>query len=1233
MKKLLIGFAVLVTILIAGLVIGPSFFNWNDHKAEIIAAFHDATGLELAINGNISLKIIPAPALSVQDISLAGGAGTDAPDILTLKALEVRVALAPLISGEIQVTSVRLIQPHLLLEVAAGGRANWQFETAATGPTTGTNKSGGDGAGSPGLDLSLEKLAIEDATVIYRDHRAGTEERLENINLDGSAASLRGPFRFIGTATVGALGAVRAARDIPIGFDLSVDALVEKKPLGIRLSLKLADGTAQAVFSGRLRDLDTAPRLTGQLDLSAKSAAAVYQALLRNGEAPALLDQAVSLKTSVDVSAKAATLNDIDLAFGPMQGGGAMNATFGETPTYDLALAISRLDLDRLLEGAREDDETREAKPNRAKGPGRNDPTGLSIPPIPANLSGSVVITVEGLRYRGGVVSQVQLDASAENGILRLDRLSALLPGGSDLRLSGDAKSDGGVPRFEGNVELASNNLRGLLNWLDANPTAIPAGRLANMVLTTDFSLDPQQARITNLNLRLDSTTIEGAATILLQSRPSFGLALNVDRINLDGYLPVSAKGQSSGPTSGGTATPGNNKAGAGKSSPKPSPLAILEKFDANIVLNVGELAYNAAPIKGLSAELGLAAGKLTVRKAMVRNLAGANVFLSGSGEGFAGTPTGKVKVRLRAKYIDGLARLAGIELPVPPKRLRGLTVDGDIIGGGDEISFDLRTTLAGLKASLTGRAQGLSGQPMADLKFDLTHASLAALSRTFELGIKPLSRADTPLALSGSVKGGGGNLSFDLTANVAGAEIHGKGTAVGMAAKTVVDVRLDAAHKDLVSLLAALGQAFPSDRKSPGAVRISSTIKGGGGRYDLHDIKGTVGALDLQGKAAIDMAGQRPKLTAKLQAGDVVLDHFLGAAAPTGAQRKPSASKNQPHAGRGDGRWSREAIDLGALQALDADIDLTAKRLVFQRYPFEQPRLHLTLNSGVLKVENLTGRLFKGDVGLRATLNSRPLPGLVLSVQLKGADINQAMRTALEMDQVSGLLDFAGQFKTSGSSQWDLVNALSGQAKVHAANGVIRGFDLKQFSERLGRLNKVPDFLNLVQRAFAGGETKYHQANGTWNIRNGVAETQDMTVQLDAAQATVKGKVRLPAWNMDLGAVLKLTEHRDAPDMGVHLYGPLDQPRHDVKTAALERWLLVRLGRELLGKSSKTKGLGKFLEAVTGGGGSSSRPPPAPSGVQPTIPQPSQPGPKQPQQRADPTQQLIEGLFKALRK
>ena len=104
---------------------------------------------------------------------------------------------------------------------------------------------------------------------------------------------------------------------------------------------------------------------------------------------------------------------------------------------------------------------------------------------------------------------------------------------------------------------------------------------------------------------------------------------------------------------------------------------------------------------------------------------------------------------------------------------------------------------------------------------------------------------------------------------------------------------------------------------------------------------------------------------------------------------------------------------------------------------------------------------------------------------------------------------------------------------------------------------------------------------------------------------------------------------------MGAHLYGPLDQPRHNLKTSKLERWLLARLGRELLGDKAKSGSVGKLLDALTGGnrggsGSGSTADAPPPAGTQPSQPQPS--GQNQPQQKADPKQQLLEGLFKALK-
>ncbi len=1197
MKKILIGVIVLLVVLVAAAVIGPNFINWNDYKAQIITAVRDATGRELAIDGDISLALLPAPALSARNVRLASLPGATAVDMLTLKALEVRVALAPLISGDIQVTSVRLIEPQLILEVLPEGQTNWQFQT-----NNGSTIAAESRENAPGPALSLDKLAIEDALLIYRDGRTGAEERVEHINLDGSAASLQGPFQFTGNATV---------RNLRLGFVLSVDGITSGKPIGVRLNLKVAGVKAVAGFTGRIEEPETAPRLSGQLKFSSPNVAALQNAVMKGTQASAFLKQPLQLKASVNASAKAATLNDVDLTFGPVQASGAVIASFGEDPSYNLALAIGHLDLDKLLEGTADTNQ-----PSAEKGRERTAAeTGGSLPAIPKSLRGNVLVTVEGLRYRGDIVSQVQLDASVENGTLRLEKLSALLPGGSDLRFSGGARAVDGGPRFDGKVELASNNFRGLLSWFDANPATIPANRLATMVLTSNFSVTRQQAQISDMNLRMDNTTIEGAATILLQARPSFGLALNIDRINLDGYIPKPVAAGKSAVSDARDTKPNGQTARKGTD----SPLAILEEFDSNLILNIGELTYNAAPIRGLSAELGLAAGKLTVRRAAVLDFYGANLSFRGSGQGFARKPTGKAKLRIRAKYIDGLARLAGLELPVPPKHLTGLTLDGLIDGDADHLNFDIKTTLAGLSGSANGAASDLLGKPKANLKLKLSHKSLAAFSRIFDLGIKPLPRANTPISLHGTVKGDSRALALDLVANLAGGEVTAKGVVEALDKETRIDLTAGVTHKDLVSLLAALGNQFEVKRKSPGGVNLATRIQGGGNAFELNDVKGQIGGITLTGKAGLRLDAPRPILTANLQAGDIVIDHFLGAAS---GESGGKAGQSQEKSGPGDGRWSREAIDLSALQALDANISLAAKRLEFGRYPFEEPRLHLTITDGVLRVKDLSGRLFKGSVGLRATLNSRPLPGLDLSVQLQGADINQAMRTALQMDQVTGQLNFTGQFHTTGSSQWDMVNALSGKAKIHAEKGVFRGFDMKNFSERLGRLNKAPDFLNLAQRAFSGGKTHYQSVDGDWIIKNGVARTQNTQARMDASQANVTGTVHLPAWKMDLRAVMALTEHRDAPDMGVHLFGPVDRPRYDLKTAKLERWLLARLGRELLGKNPK--GLGKLLEAVMGGGGSQSG-----SGAA----QPLQPAERQPRRPTDPSQQLLEGLFKALKK
>ena len=196
MKKILIGLGVLLVLLVVAVLVGPSFFNWNSYKGEITAKAREATGRDLTIDGDISLSILWTPTLSVKKVRFANIAGGSAPDMATLESLDVRLAFAPLdwIGGKFQVERIELVQPTIILERLADGRANWQFERSAAGATSG----GGGGGGGP--EIRLDDIRIANGTLIYRDGKSGSEQRIESLNAELGASSLLGPFRAGGSA-------------------------------------------------------------------------------------------------------------------------------------------------------------------------------------------------------------------------------------------------------------------------------------------------------------------------------------------------------------------------------------------------------------------------------------------------------------------------------------------------------------------------------------------------------------------------------------------------------------------------------------------------------------------------------------------------------------------------------------------------------------------------------------------------------------------------------------------------------------------------------------------------------------------------------------------------------------------------------------------------------------------------------------------------------------------------
>ena len=78
MKKFLFGLIGLVVVAVAALLVGPGLWDWNDYKPEILERIKAETGREMAIDGDLSLAVLPSPRLAVDGVRIANIEGATA---------------------------------------------------------------------------------------------------------------------------------------------------------------------------------------------------------------------------------------------------------------------------------------------------------------------------------------------------------------------------------------------------------------------------------------------------------------------------------------------------------------------------------------------------------------------------------------------------------------------------------------------------------------------------------------------------------------------------------------------------------------------------------------------------------------------------------------------------------------------------------------------------------------------------------------------------------------------------------------------------------------------------------------------------------------------------------------------------------------------------------------------------------------------------------------------------
>jgi AsmA protein len=186
LKWLLGLFLILMLVLAGGFYYLTHYFDINQFKEQIAQTVFDKTGRKLTIAGNIRWTLFPSIAVEINQITLGNAPGFKE-DFLNANKIALQVDTRALLSKQLKVRSVEIMEPTVHLQINAKGTNNWaDMNQEHSTPNTSATESTTSPALAPlGLfeQFTLNKLQIKDANLSFSDDLAHKSYQAQHLHL------------------------------------------------------------------------------------------------------------------------------------------------------------------------------------------------------------------------------------------------------------------------------------------------------------------------------------------------------------------------------------------------------------------------------------------------------------------------------------------------------------------------------------------------------------------------------------------------------------------------------------------------------------------------------------------------------------------------------------------------------------------------------------------------------------------------------------------------------------------------------------------------------------------------------------------------------------------------------------------------------------------------------------------------------------------------------------------
>ena len=451
--------------------------------------------------------------------------------------------------------------------------------------------------------------------------------------------------------------------------------------------------------------------------------------------------------------------------------------------------------------------------------------------------------------------------------------------------------------------------------------------------------------------------------------------------------------------------------------------------------------------------------------------------------------------------------------------------------------------TVADTSVTLKGGIENLEKLSGLDLALGARTGNIEALAKAYNVQLK-LEQTFGAASVNGNFKGSLDNLAFNATADALNFSITAAGAVkTPMRSPQIDTLNLHVRHPSLQAAVRNVSPGFEAPGSFNGPLDLSTTIALNGKKYDLSNIKGTIGSTSLTGKMSADMSG-KPSVAGDLNFGNMVFDSPTPKAGTTTASGKPSSAP----ASSSETRWSREAIDTSWMNKFNADLSIKAASITQGLWKLSNANLAFKLNDGSLNINNMDANVFGGTVAINGNMKGGTAKSpLTISWTAKANTINaQQLLSAIQnkqSDTLSGTIKtFNVDISSSGVSPAALVYALSGKGSLNGNNVIVKGVDAAKLAEAAKGSYKPLERAGSIFNSFKDGQTSFTDIDAAFTISNGIVTFSQ--IKLDGPQAllTSTGNVNLPRWTIDLKNNMTV-KNSEVPPFDFTISGPLDNP------------------------------------------------------------------------------------------